>query len=269
MSQFKDEHLIDLQMLGAVKRVVNAGLMIGTPDGYFHPKEPLTREQAALILSRLFDKEQEMEDEDRIALLKMVADSVVQVNVKDALGSGVIVNAEKGYVLTNAHVVGDNREVEVLWKSGYASQGLPKHVGPKASVLAVDEVNDLALLQIDWLSLPKTTQVTIAEDWKDDIFNNLNHIGKRLLIQGSPLGFGGRFTEVIFDGIRTMLEDGLTYMDLEGHVNFGNSGGPIFNTAGELVGIVCAKLVGEGVEGFGIGIPLSRIIPFLKVNGEM
>lgn len=263
---FKDIDKISPWARGAAERVVAAGLMRGDAEGTFRPKDPVTREELAVILDREMLLEQEIEDEDRLRLFRAVADSVIEVHAGGALGAGVLIDAANAYALTNAHVVGDCQTVEVVWPSEYASENLPHHVGPMADVVAVDQEQDLALLRIRWAGLPAKAAV-IATDWTDDDLTNRNHIGRRLYIEGSPLGFSGRLSEAIFNGIRYV--GALTYLDLEGHINPGNSGGPIYNVNGQLVGLVCAKLVGaeQQIEGFGLGIPLSRILPFLQTHG--
>lgn len=261
MTVFKDEAKAWPMAVQSIRRVAAAGLLTGDPDGHFRPTDPVSRQEMALIIDRYMLQEHELEDAQRIRLLQQVANSVVEVRAGGSLGSGVVIS-QQGHILTNAHVVGDSTAPEVLWKSVYADgDRYPRFVGPACRVLAVDKENDLALIQTHMTTEP----APLATGWVDPDHTNRTYIGRRLLVQGSPLAFGGRATECLFNGVRSLGSS--TYLDLDGAVNPGNSGGPIFNTAGQLVGIVVAKLVAVDIESFGLGIPLARIMPFLEAAG--
>lgn len=245
-----------------VERIVRAGFMSGYLDGTWRGDQYLTRNEVAKILSRLMSKGSDLADADLREVALQVASAVVEVRSGSGLGSGVIVSTT-GHVLTNAHVVGDSASCEIVWRS-VMLEGYPDFIGPMANVVAVDAHNDLALLNLNWqgagIAVPE-----IAHDWLDLKKTNVEHFGRSLFMQGSPLGFGGRITRGIFNGIRRL--NGQTYLDIDGHINPGNSGGPIFDGSGRLVGLVVAKLVDVEVEGFGLGIPLHRIVPFLQAYG--
>lgn len=256
---FNDESKIAPWALASVKRVVDAGLMRGDDAGNFSPEAPITRQEFAVVLDREILMAVQMYDMDLQDMLRSVADKLVQVNAGNALGSGVVI--APGYVLTNAHVVADNKVVEVLFTSPFRTERLPGYVGPMCDVVAVDADNDLALIEVDD-SLAENA-ITVASDWSTTDLRQF--VGRHVFTQGSPLGFAGRVSEHVFNGIR--FYDNVTFLDIDGHINGGNSGGAIINARGELVGIVVAKLVDESIEGMGFGIPLYRILPFLRDNG--
>jgi serine protease Do len=254
---FDDAHKIHSWMKDHVNRVVDVGLMKGYPDGSFRPDASITRGEYAVGLSRVISLMAELADVDRRDLLKGVANSVVQIQRDGAVGSGVVVS-ETGHILTNAHVVAEAGYVLVSWESAYADPSYPNFVGADGFVAAVDKENDLALVKVNFDPSFIFSPAKFAEP-------GTVMLGDRLFIQGSPLGFGGRVSDGIYNGTRTL--SGVTYLDIAGAINPGNSGGPIFNSKGELVGLVVAKIVDVAIEGFGLGIPMNRILPFLEKHG--
>lgn len=267
MIQFKD--LADAWEIAkpAIVRIANAGILQGDPDGSFRPRDPITRQELALIMDRLLLLEDAIEDAQRIRILKTVANSVVQVQTDRSIGSGAVVSTGAiSYAVTNAHVIESAKQIQLFWPSTYADPNLPKDfVGPSATVVATDPQRDLALLQF---TAQGAVPVEIDHEWATSPaeLNRADFIGRRVYVVGSPLAHGGRLSEGIFNGIRQGL------FDMDMHINPGNSGGPIFDRDGQMVGLVVAKLYEPDpsqadIEGFGKGIPLHTIIDFLAQHG--
>lgn len=172
-------------------------------------------------------------------------------------GSGVIVDAKNGYVLTNAHVVDGADEVELTLTDGRTL---------KAEVIGVDREVDLAVVKVDADNL---TQIAIADSTR------LN-VGDFVVAIGNPFGLG----QTVTSGIVSAL--GRTGLGIEGYENFiqtdasinpGNSGGALVNLRGELVGINTAIIAPAGGNvGIGFAIPTEmaeNVMQQLIEHGEV
>ena len=173
-------------------------------------------------------------------------------------GSGVVIAS--GYVLTNHHVVEGATSVEV--ETGDKTY--------KAMVVGTDEKLDVAVLKVDGLDLPS---VTLGD-------SDLLNVGDWAICIGNPLSFTGTTTVGIISALNREIES--TNRDIYGRrtkstnvmiqtdaaINSGNSGGGMFNVAGELVGIPSLKFggstfYGASVEGIGMAIPINAVKPLL------
>jgi len=161
---------------------------------------------------------------------------------RPAGGSGVVINAEKGYVLTNDHVVQGSPKVVVILDDGRERP---------VSQVRRDPKSDLALLIIDGKDLTQA-------EWGD---SEALDIGDWVLAVGQPFGLSGTVTAGIVSGKKrgigvAMYED---LIQTDAAINPGNSGGPLINMKGELVGINTAiKTLNGGYEGIGFAIPAAR-----------
>ncbi len=157
-------------------------------------------------------------------------------------GSGVVIDADKGYVLTNDHVVQGSSRVVVILEDGRERP---------VSQVRRDPKSDLALLIIDGKGLSPV-------DWGD---SETLDTGDWVLAVGQPFGLSGTVTAGIVSGkgrgIGVAMYEDLIQTDAA--INPGNSGGPLINLKGEVVGINTAiKTNGGGYEGVGFAIPASR-----------
>ena len=165
-------------------------------------------------------------------------------------GSGFIVSPI-GYIITNYHVISyayeGKSDVEVILSDG---QRYP------ASIVGVEEDNDLAVLKIDAEALPCA------------VFGNSDtlHVGDTVYAVGNPLGeleFSMSIGHVsALDRLINTEEnaDAINMLQIDAAVNRGNSGGPLYNERGEVVGIVTAKYTSDGVEGIGFAIPINDAV---------
>lgn len=161
-------------------------------------------------------------------------------------GTGFIIT-DDGYILTNYHVI------EEAYEGGYDIAVLT-HDGTEyaAEVVGVESENDLAVLKIDAVGL---NAVTLGD-------SNEMKVGQTIYTVGNPLGeLDYTMTTGIVSAMdRTIRTDSNTTVNMfqiDAAVNSGNSGGPIYNTYGQVIGIVTAKYSSTGVEGLGFGIPIS------------
>ncbi|HKJ07724.1 MAG TPA: trypsin-like peptidase domain-containing protein, partial [Gammaproteobacteria bacterium] len=162
-----------------------------------------------------------------------------------SLGSGVIINAAKGYILTNHHVVADAKKITVILKDG---RQFP------AKVLGVDNRHDLALLRVHAHGLK---QLPIGNSAK-------LQVGDYLVAVGNPFGLGQTVTSGIVSALgRTGLsvDSWDNFIQTDAPINPGNSGGALVNMEGQLEGINTAILAPGhrgGNVGIGFAIPIDN-----------
>lgn len=189
-------------------------------------------------------------------IIARVKPSVVYIETTTSSGSGVIVGAD-GYVLTNAHVVSGANSANVKLSNGGSFSGV---------VVGRDENIDLALLKIN------ATGLSAAFLGDSDLVEQ----GDPVFTFGYPLGIEG---DVAFkDGTlsRRQKIDGTTYLEISAQILPGNSGGPLVNQSGEVIGIntlaigalkISGVLIGETLK-FAMPINVAKsLIPDLK-NGR-
>lgn len=161
-------------------------------------------------------------------------------------GTGFIIT-DDGYILTNYHVI------EEAYSNGYDVSVLT-HDGTEyaAEVVGIEKENDIAVLKIDAVGL---NAVTLGD-------SNEMKVGQTIYTVGNPLGeLDYTMTTGIVSAmdrtIRTDANTSVNMFQIDAAVNSGNSGGPIYNVYGQVIGIVTAKYSSTGVEGLGFGIPIA------------
>jgi serine protease Do len=173
-----------------------------------------------------------------------------------SLGSGFIIDAA-GLVVTNHHVIGNADEIEVVLEDG--------RVFP-ATVRGSDQRTDLALLEIDANEpLPYVS------------FGDSDHarVGDWVIAIGNPFGLGGTTTSGIVSARGRDINSGpyVDYIQIDASINRGNSGGPLFNNAGEVIGVNTAIFSPNGGSvGIGFAIPASvaqNVISQLRDSGQV
>ena len=175
-----------------------------------------------------------------------------QTRKSAALGSGFIID-EKGIVITNNHVIQDSEDIVVI-------VGGDKEY--KATIIGADPLSDIAVLQID--SKEKFIPVEFGNSDKA-------RIGDWVMAIGNPFGLGGTVTSGIISARNRSI--GLSryedYIQTDASINSGNSGGPLFDMNGDVIGINTAILGKGGSVGIGFSIPsnsakkvVSQLIEF-------
>ena len=185
---------------------------------------------------------------------KVTNSSFLQQYVQTGAGSGVIIS-EDGYLITNNHVIDGASTIQVRTSDGTTYD---------AVLVGTDSKTDVAVLKINASGL---TPVTFGDS------DNLN-VGETAVAIGNPLGeLGGTVTNGIIsakDRSITLDNQQMTLLQTNAAINPGNSGGGLFNSRGELIGMVVAKSSGSDVEGLGFAIPsnlVSKIAQELIANG--
>ncbi len=167
-----------------------------------------------------------------------------------SLGSGFIIDAQKGLIITNNHVIKDAADVRVT---------LHDDSSFKAEVVGVDEKTDLALLKIDSKGA-KLQQVDFGD-------SDVLRVGDWILAIGNPFGLGGTVTAGIVSARKRDINAGPydDFIQTDASINRGNSGGPMFNLKGELIGINTAIFSPSGGSvGIGFAIPSNMARPVLN-----
>lgn len=170
-------------------------------------------------------------------------DEITTVENSATQGSGIILTSD-GYVVTNAHVIGNSKTTYLL--QVVTSDGKSYNAG----VVGYDSRTDIAVLKMD-----------DAKDLKAAAFGNSENIelGEDIIVVGNPggLDYQNSITKGIVSAVdRKMSSTSLVkYIQTDAAINPGNSGGPIVNLYGQVVGIATAKIVSEKYEGMGFAIP--------------
>jgi serine protease Do len=174
-----------------------------------------------------------------------------------SLGSGFVVDAEQGIVVTNNHVIADADDIEVNFSDG---------VTLKATLVGTDTKTDIAVLKVD----PKGHKLT-AVKFGD---SNKMRIGDWVMAIGNPFGLGGTVTVGIVSARNRDINSGPydDFIQTDAAINRGNSGGPLFNMDGEVIGINTAIISPSGGSiGIGFSIPsqlASGVVEQLRQFGE-
>jgi serine protease Do len=174
-----------------------------------------------------------------------------------SLGSGFVVDAEKGIVVTNNHVIADADEIEVNFSDGSKL---------KAELVGKDTKTDIAVLKVD-PKLKKLRAVRFGD-------SNAMRIGDWVMAIGNPFGLGGTVTVGIISARNRDINAGPydDFIQTDAAINRGNSGGPLFNMHGEVVGINTAIISPSGGSiGIGFSIPAQLavgVVDQLREFGE-
>ena len=188
-------------------------------------------------------------------IYKKVIPSVVSITASSgsstSTGTGIIMSSD-GYIITNYHVVSSAQQIVVLLTDGqeYA-----------ACRVGGDETSDIMVLKID------ATDLTPAEFGDSDAAE----VGDSVVAIGDPLGIElrGTMTDGIICGIKRDVDVGdrtMSLMQTNAALNSGNSGGPLVNMEGQVIGINTIKLSSSGfttVEGLGFAIPIDSAKPIV------
>lgn len=171
-------------------------------------------------------------------------------SVEQASGSGVVITTQ-GHVVTNYHVIQNAREIQLIWQGELID----------AKLIGYDELTDLAVLQATEGSLPAVTMADPASV----------RVGDWAIVIGNPLGqqFADTVTVGVVSGLDREIENSIVKMiQTDAAINSGNSGGGMFDTRGQLIGIPSMKFTsvgyGASIEGIGMAIPMDVVKPIVE-----
>ena len=162
---------------------------------------------------------------------------------------GVIIDAQ-GHIVTNQHVINGAEKIEVVFCDGRTVD---------AQLVGEDVLTDLAVVKID----PGNNEIKHAALSDSDKV----HIGETAIAIGNPLGLA--FQQTVTAGVVSAVgrqvpipqsQYRYTYIQTDAAINEGNSGGPLINLAGDIIGINSAKIKDTGIEGMGFAIPSNTCL---------
>ncbi len=184
-----------------------------------------------------------------------IGTAVVAIRTPTGLGSGFIVH-KSGYLITNHHVIAGEHEISVtIYKKDIKGAFIKKQYDDVAIACSSPEW-DLAMLKIntDEPIIFKTVALASSE--------YLNQ-GQQVFAIGSPLGLERSVSEGIIS-LKNRLIDGRLFIQTTAQISPGNSGGPLFNLKGEVVGVNNMKVIAMGAEGLGFSIPSNMLKMFIS-----
>lgn len=174
-----------------------------------------------------------------------------------SLGSGFVVDAQEGLIVTNNHVIADADSIEVNFSDGATL---------KADLVGTDTKTDIAVLKVD----PKAKTLKAVKFGNSDRMR----IGDWVMAIGNPFGLGGTVTVGIVSARNRDINSGPydDFIQTDAAINRGNSGGPLFNMVGEVIGINTAIISPSGGSiGIGFSIPsklAAGVVDQLRDFGE-
>ncbi len=167
-----------------------------------------------------------------------------------SLGSGFVIDGEKGYIVTNNHVVRNAENVQVTF---------PNELTVDAEIIGTDEKTDIAVLKIEVVDM---TLDDVSFGDSDSL-----RVGDWTLAIGNPFGLGGTVTAGILSARARDIDTGPydDYLQTDASINRGDSGGPLFNMRGEVIGINTAIFSPSGGSvGIGFAIPSALAKPVIN-----
>jgi putative serine protease PepD len=227
--------LVAAALVGALLVLAGFGARILVEDD----KEPTAFR--GTTVSTVTQSSVDPDEEPLAAVAAAVSDSIVQIELSDGLGSGVVFDNE-GHVLTNAHVVGSNTSVTVRDADGNAYDG---------RVIGVDTGTDIAVVAVEGLDLPAAAIATTVPV-----------VGQTAVAVGSPFGLEQTVTAGIVSAVNRPVDNDrnvvVNMIQTDAAINPGNSGGALLNKEGELIGINTAIFSQSGGnDGIGFAIPIA------------
>jgi S1-C subfamily serine protease len=173
--------------------------------------------------------------------------SSITIKTREGHGSGFLISSS-GYLLTNFHVIEDSSDIQAIFQNGLT---LP------VQIVSFDKKADVALCKIPgkgYKPLPLDTNSVVKK------------IGSDVVAIGTPedIKLGQSVTKGIISGLREIKSS--IYIQTDVSINSGNSGGMLINKNGEVIGIISAKIKGEGVEGLGFAIPINKALNTLNIK---
>lgn len=189
-----------------------------------------------------------------VAVRKITDGGLFGSGYQEGVGTGFFIDAN-GIIATNNHVVEGAKNVTIILHN---SQEVP------GEVLWRDARNDLAIVKVSGIRVPGV--VTIGNS--DNI-----RVGEGVIAIGNPMSaeFAGTVTHGIISAKnrKVQVSGGVfEYIQIDAAINGGNSGGPLFNMKGEVIGINSAKIAQTGIEGIAFSIPINVLMEKIGTSSE-
>jgi putative serine protease PepD len=248
---------------GAVSAVVVSAVLLGTglAGGNDNGNSPATPATTAPVTISASDSKGNLER----TIYAAASPSVASVRTSEGSGTGFLVDSN-GTIVTNAHVAGNNSHVQVRFND--------KGAYHDAQVLSVDASTDLAALKVDPSAVQGIRPLQLAD-------SDGAEVGDSVVAIGYPLGLDRTATSGIVSGLERQIQspNGFSIdkvIQTDAAVNPGNSGGPLLNAKGQVIGvnsqIATAAGGGEGNVGIAFAIPsntVKQVLPELESGTEV
>lgn len=235
-----------------IEKILRGETLAATKPGSKPIPAPVDAKPSAAIKPGFYSfNNRAMPEKSVRELVNQLGEAVVQVRTPSGLGSGFIIN-EDGYLVTNFHVIEGETQISVAVYHQRNGQLEPR-VYKQVRIVSINKFQDMALLKIEDKDAPKFKYVVLGSA------DNMA-VGEGVFAIGSPLGLERTVTQGIIS-TKTREFEGSLYLQTTAQINPGNSGGPLFNMAGEVVGITNMKITFG--EGLGFAIPIEGVKFFL------
>jgi S1-C subfamily serine protease len=198
--------------------------------------------------------------------IEIVSGAYSSLDIIDSSGSGFVLDMD-GHIVTNSHVVRDAEEILVTFSTGHVLE---------AEVVGFDDYSDLAVIRVDPDKVP-LFPVTMGD-------SNELRVGQRVIAIGNPFGLDGSMTTGIVSALGRSLPSARlldtsyqqynnpSIIQIDAAVNPGNSGGPLLDSYGRVIGINTAiRTENGGFQGIAFAVPVNtikRIVPQLIASGS-
>jgi S1-C subfamily serine protease len=237
-----------------ISQLVNDYILHGYSDGTFKPDATITRAEVAQMIynehTTIENELKQVQTEDN-AVTNTVANalpSVVVIHADNKLGAGVFIDQK--HILTAGHVIDGASKIDVT-----AVNGSPYPM----TLIAQDITKDLALLEVS-NSTASVKPVVFADSVK---------VGETAIAIGHPDGLNYTVSKGIVSNVARQLDGSNTKLiQFDTAISPGNSGGPLIDINGKLIGIVDEKVSAKASEGLGFAISLDEMKAFLHQNGN-
>lgn len=210
----------------------------------FYPSHRLTKKILLALLFLFFGGNIYCQTLSAEQIYEKVKDAVVVILAYDynnelaAQGSGVVLN-DKGYVVTNYHVLSGNERLEIMHGD---------EVIPYVDIIGIDVEKDILILKIEE---KKFSSLKIGDVKK-------LKVGQRVYAIGSPMGFENSISEGIISGLRSYEESNKNYIQITASISPGSSGGAVVNSKGELIGM--STMTAKEGQNLNFAIPIDEIL---------
>lgn len=226
----------------------------------------INKNVARAALSKISEGSNAVRGAKEQSIFQKVSSGTVIVVSKDGIGSGVLLT-KSGYVLTNLHVVGDQKVVDILFSPKVTGQKPSIEDGIKGRVQKINQTSDLALIKVD--AIPSNAKIVLLSD--DEV-----KVGQDVHAVGHPNNQLWTYTRGYVSQVRAdyqwKVKDTPTphkadVVQTQTPINPGNSGGPLVNDRGELIGI--NTFISPENPGLNYAVHVTEIKRFLSQKGDL
>lgn len=174
-------------------------------------------------------------------------ESVVVVRSPGGLGSGFIIN-KQGYIITNFHVVQGQKHINIT-RFKKTGQELKRIIYKNVRIVALDPFHDLAVLQVEEDLGQLSRPMVLSPDDRVEV-------GEKAFVIGNPLGLERSVTEGVVSHTGRNFA-GKVFLQVDAAINPGNSGGPLFNSRGQVIGVI--NMGARFMQGLNFAIPIHHV----------